>query len=80
MIVADGKKITGSSNVGILVGLSTGVGGTKQTLIQEVYVSGNVESKGTLVGGIVGRNNNYYQLLRKRKCICYSRRCRWNYR
>lgn len=60
VIVADGKKITGSSNVGILVGLSTGVGGTKQTLIQEVYVSGNVESKGTLVGGIVGRNNNQH--------------------
>lgn len=60
VIVADGKKITGSSNVGILVGLSTNVGGTKQTLIQEVYVSGNVESKGTLVGGIVGRNNNQH--------------------
>ena len=58
VVVADGKKISGGSNVGILVGLSTGVGGTKQTLIQEVYVSGNVESKGTLVGGIVGRNNN----------------------
>lgn len=58
VIVADGRKISGGSNVGILVGLSTGVGGTKQTLVQEVYVSGNVESKGTLVGGIVGRNNN----------------------
>ena len=58
VIVADGRKVSGGSNVGILVGLSTGVGGTKQTLIQEVYVSGNVESKGTLVGGIVGRNNN----------------------
>lgn len=60
VIVADGKKISGNSNVGILVGLSTAVGGAKQTLIQEVYVSGNVESKGTLVGGIIGRNNNQH--------------------
>lgn len=58
ILVADGKRITGGSNVGILAGLSTNVGGMKQTLIEEVYVAGNVESKGTLVGGIIGRNNN----------------------
>ncbi len=58
IVVADGKRIIGNSNVGILAGLSTNVGGIKQTLIEEVYVAGNVESKGTLVGGIIGRNNN----------------------
>lgn len=59
IIVADGKKITGSSNVGILTGLSVGLsGGNKQTCIEEVYVSGNVESKGALVGAIVGQNSN----------------------
>lgn len=58
IIIADGKRITGTSNVGILTGLSTAVEGNKQTQIEEVYVAGNVESKGNLVGAIVGRNNN----------------------
>ena len=49
IIIADGKRITGTSNVGILTGLSTAVEGNKQTRIEEVYVAGNVESKGNLV-------------------------------
>ena len=36
IIIADGKRITGTSNVGILTGLSTAVEGNKQTQIEEV--------------------------------------------
>ena len=63
IIIADGKRITGTSNVGILTGLSTAVEGNKQTQIEEVYttlidkcyVLNNIQvDGGGSTGGILG--------------------------
>lgn len=58
VVVADGYKMKGVENVGIIAGLATNVpSGTKEVVFDQVFALGSVEATSKFAGGILGFNN-----------------------